>query len=77
METTKKILNRTPSDTRMRIHSERPNIGDEHIMDGKPCYVIDVNNEGAWFGSVQGINRVDRWTGKYKEYGAPDYPKKA
>ena len=58
-------------------HSDRPNIGDEHIMDGKPCYVIDVCNDGAWFGLVKGIRRVDRWKGAFREYGAIDYPKKA
>jgi hypothetical protein len=77
MKTTKKILRRSRSEGNGKLYSDRPNIGDEHIMDGKPCYVIDVNNEGAWFGSVQGIKRVDRWTGKYREYGTPDYPKKA
>jgi hypothetical protein len=60
-----------------RMHSDRPNIGDEHIMDGRPCYVIDVNDEGAWFGRENNIPRIHRWIGSFRKFGSPDYPKKA
>jgi hypothetical protein len=39
---------------------ELPTIGDEYTYNGLPCWVIDVANDGAWFGVVQGIRRVDK-----------------
>ena len=56
---------------------ELPTIGDEYIYNGLPCWVIDVANDGAWFGVVQGIRRVDRNKGAFRKYDAPDFPTKA
>ena len=61
---------------RSKFHSERPNIGDEHDYHGIPCWVIDVSNEGAWFGLAQGIKSIDRHKGAFREYGSSDYPRK-
>lgn len=47
-------------------HFDLPNIGDEHDYHGIPCWVIDVCNEGAWFGLVQGIKRIDRNKGAFR-----------
>jgi hypothetical protein len=55
---------------------ELPTIGDEYIYNGLPCWVIDVANDGAWFGVVQGIRRVDRNKGAFRKYDAIDYPVK-
>jgi hypothetical protein len=57
-------------------HFELPNIGDEYDYNGIPCYVIDVCNEGAWFGLAKGIKRIDRHKGAFREFGSADYPKK-
>lgn len=56
---------------------EPPTIGDEYTYNGLPCWIIDVANDGAWFGVVQGIRRVDRNKGAFRKYDAPDFPTKA
>ena len=53
-----------------------PQVGDEYTYNGLPCWVIDVANDGAWFGVVQGIRRVDRNKGAFRRYDASDYPVK-
>lgn len=58
-------------------HFKLPTIGEEYIYNGLPCWVIDVANDGAWFGVVQGIRRVDRNKGAFRKYDAPDFPTKA
>ncbi len=57
-------------------HFELPNVGDEYDYKGVQCWVIDVANDGAWFGIVQGIKRADRNKGAFRKYDAPDYPSK-
>ena len=53
-----------------------PQVGDEYRYNGLPCWVIDVANDGAWFGVVQGIRRVDRNKGAFMRYDASDFPTK-
>lgn len=57
-------------------HFEVPNIGDEHDYHGIPCWVIDLNEEGAWFGLEPNIKRIHRHKGAFREFGSADYPKK-
>ena len=56
--------------------NELPQVGDEYRYNGLPCWVIDVANDGAWFGVVQGIRRVDRNKGAFMRYDASDFPTK-
>jgi hypothetical protein len=58
-------------------HSDSPVIGDRYIYDGVDCWVIDHNEEGAWFGIEPNIPRIHRHRGAFRRFDVVDYPKKA
>lgn len=58
------------------METELPKVGYEHVMNDVPCWVIDLNNEGAWFGIDPNMRRIDRHKGAFRRFGAGDYAKK-
>jgi hypothetical protein len=51
-------------------------IGDRYIYEGVDCWVIDHNEEGAWFGVEPNIPRIHRHRGAFRRFDAVDYPTK-
>ena len=70
-------MNQKAMKTSSQTHFEPPTIGDKYIYNGIPCWVIDVATDGAWFGVIEGIKRIDRNKGAFRRYDASDYPVKA
>lgn len=71
-----KNMNLKAMKTSLETHFNPPTIGDKYIYNGLPCWVIDVATDGAWFGVVEGIKRIDRNKDAFRRYDATDFPTK-